>query len=305
MSSSVIAYDSSSQVDNMDFHTIASTIAEILSFRRKLPHSSSQMFICLLSLLLGVVIAIPQHSRQLTSLCMVVCPNMLLFATMDIVARWASLNGMEFKTPRVMKFVDIIRVYRMATAPLHVVSPLEQARKDRRREMQAAHKRSERKNENAEAKERNRKKDRERKAKMRSDESKLETEARLEKNRKRWAVSDYKDKRKEKRLKDRGSETHEEMLERLDSFQACNTSEKRQSYNSGRRNKRKAESPLCSDNRRRSNRTGMSESRLRTTKSKRVSELVWSLMQLAAKALQGTCVSDTPMGLSWPISSIL
>ena len=239
--------------------------------------------------LFRLVPMIPWHS-----LCMVVCPNMLLFATMDIVARWASLNGMEFKTPRVMKFDHIIRVYRVATDPLYVVSPLEQARKDRRREMQAAHMRSKRKNENAEAKERNRKKDRERKAKVRSDESKLETEARLEKNRKRWAASDYKDKRKEKRLKDRGSETHEEMLERLDSFQACNTSEKRQSYNSGRRNKRKAESPLCSDNRRRSNRTGMSESRLRTTKSKRVSELVWSLMQLAAKALQGTCVSDTP-----------
>jgi hypothetical protein len=112
-------------------------------------------------------------------------------------------------------------------------------------------------------------------------------------NRKRWAASDYKDKRKGKRLKDRESKTHEEMLERLDSFQACNTSEKRQSYNSGRRNKRKAKSPLCSDNRRRSNRTRMSESRQTTTKSKRVSELVWLLMQLAAKALQGTCVSDT------------
>ena len=29
-------------------------------------------------------------------------------------------------------------------------------------------------------------------------------------------------------------------------------------------------------------------------KNKRISELIWSLMQLAAKAFQGTCVTDTP-----------
>jgi hypothetical protein len=240
-------------------------------------------------ILFRLVSMIPWHS-----LCMVVCPNMLLFAAMDIVARWASHNGFEFKTPRVTKLDNIIRVYHMATDPLYVVSPLEQARKDQAREMKAARTRTKRNNEDAEAKERNKKEAKERMAKVRSDESKLETEARLEKNRKRWAASDYKDKRKEKRLKDRKSDTHEEMLDRLDSYQAHNTPEKKQSYNSDRCNKRKAESLQCSDNRRCSNRTNMLESRQRTAKNKRISELIWSLMQLAAKAFQGTCVTDTP-----------
>jgi hypothetical protein len=98
---------------------------------------------------------------------MVVCPNMLLFAAIDIVARWASHNGLEFKTSRVMKLDNIIRVYHMATDPLYVVSPLEQARINRVREMKAARTRTKRNNEDAEAKERNKKEAKERMAQVR------------------------------------------------------------------------------------------------------------------------------------------
>ena len=80
---------------------------------------------------------------------------MLLFTTIDVIARWAFHNGLELKTPRIMKLDDIIRVCHMATNPLCVlVSHLEQARKDRRRQMKAAHLRTSQINENAKAKKR-------------------------------------------------------------------------------------------------------------------------------------------------------
>jgi hypothetical protein len=60
-----------------------------------------------------------------------------------------------------MKLDDIIRVCHMATNPLYVlVSHLEQARKDRRRQMKAAHLRTSQINENAKAKKRQRRKER-------------------------------------------------------------------------------------------------------------------------------------------------
>ena len=84
-------------------------------------------------------------------------------------------------------------------------------------------------------------KDKKCKACCRAEESVEETEARLEQKRQKWAESDYASNRKDKRARTQVTESHEEMLIRKEAESSRNSPEKKQSYNSHRSNKRKAE----------------------------------------------------------------
>ena len=222
-------------------------------------------------------------------------PAMTACVILEVTVRVAFKYRFKPILPSHLKSEGLVRVYNMITEPLYVVSPEDQARKERRREqhkLAQQRKRAKDAMESAAQSQVRKDNDRERKKRRRAEETEEETEARLKQKRDKWAASNYAANQSSKRAKTRMTESHEEMMIRKEAKSLHNSPEKKEMYNSSRCNKRKAETAKERDVRRASDRIRIQELRQTNAKNKRIIDRIWSLMKTAARALHATRVNQ-------------